>query len=182
MSERLHIVRRADGNKSLSQHEYELKAKNTSYACFIPYFKNVTRVCETNYPERHNLYFWASDGVLPFGRAGQSDHLPKGESLLKNALRERRVLITGGMGFIGANLAHRLVDLQANVTLVDSLIPEYGGNLFNITGIENQVRVNISDVRDNAQYALPCTGARTISSIWPGRQVIWTLCRIHMSI
>ncbi len=67
---------------------------------------------------------------------------------MKNALRERRVLITGGMGFIGANLAHRLVDLQANVTLVDSLIPEYGGNLFNITGIENQVRVNISDVRD----------------------------------
>lgn len=60
----------------------------------------------------------------------------------------RKVLITGGLGFIGSNLARRLVGLGAEVTLVDSLIPEYGGNLFNIAGIENQVRVNISDVRD----------------------------------
>jgi len=60
----------------------------------------------------------------------------------------KRVLITGGLGFIGANLARRLVALGAHVTLVDSLIPEYGGNLFNIAGIEAQVRVNISDVRD----------------------------------
>lgn len=57
-------------------------------------------------------------------------------------------MITGGLGFIGANLAKRLVELGANVTLVDSLIPEYGGNLFNITGIADRVRVNISDVRD----------------------------------
>ncbi len=60
----------------------------------------------------------------------------------------KRVLITGGLGFIGSNLARRLVDLDATVTLVDSLIPEYGGNLFNIAGIEDRVRVNISDVRD----------------------------------
>jgi len=59
-----------------------------------------------------------------------------------------RVLITGGLGFIGSNLARRLVDLGAEVLLVDSLIPEYGGNLFNINGIENKVKVNISDVRD----------------------------------
>lgn len=65
-----------------------------------------------------------------------------------NAFSNRRVLITGGLGFIGASLARRLVELGAQVTLVDSLIPEYGGNLFNIAGIENQVRVNISDVRD----------------------------------
>lgn len=58
-------------------------------------------------------------------------------------------LITGGLGFIGSNLAFRLVSLGAHVTLVDSLIPEYGGNLFNIVGIENQVHVNISDVRDD---------------------------------
>ena len=58
------------------------------------------------------------------------------------------VLITGGLGFMGANLARRLVGLGARVTLVDSLIPEYGGNLFNIAGIEDSVRVNISDVRD----------------------------------
>lgn len=58
------------------------------------------------------------------------------------------VLITGGLGFIGSNLARRLVKLGASVTMVDSLIPEYGGNLFNIAGMEDKVRVNISDVRD----------------------------------
>ena len=60
----------------------------------------------------------------------------------------QKILITGGLGFIGSNLARRLVEMESNVTLVDSLIPEYGGNLFNITGIEDRVRVNISDVRD----------------------------------
>lgn len=58
------------------------------------------------------------------------------------------VLITGGLGFIGANLARRLIELGARVTLVDSLIPIYGGNLRNIAGIEDRVRVNIADVRD----------------------------------
>jgi len=60
----------------------------------------------------------------------------------------KKILITGGLGFVGSNLARRLVALGADVTLVDSLIPEYGGNRFNIAGIEDQVRVNISDVRD----------------------------------
>ncbi len=62
--------------------------------------------------------------------------------------KSSHVLITGGLGFIGSNLAKHLVDLGAQVTLVDSLIPEYGGNLFNISGIEDKVNVNISDVRD----------------------------------
>ena len=52
--------------------------------------------------------------------------------------RNRRVMITGGLGFIGSNLAHQLVALGADVLLVDSLIPDYGGNLFNIAGIEKQ--------------------------------------------
>jgi UDP-glucose 4-epimerase len=59
-----------------------------------------------------------------------------------------RVLITGGGGFIGSNLAHRLVELGAEVTIVDSFIPEYGGNLRNLYGVEPRVRVNIADVRD----------------------------------
>ena len=67
---------------------------------------------------------------------------------IAQAFAARRVLITGGLGFIGANLARRLVAAGAHLTLVDSLIPEYGGNLFNIAGIEDRVRVNISDVRD----------------------------------
>jgi len=60
----------------------------------------------------------------------------------------KHVLITGGLGFIGANLAMRLVAEGANVTIVDSMTPEYGGNLFNIDPIRDRVRVNISDVRD----------------------------------
>jgi UDP-glucose 4-epimerase len=64
------------------------------------------------------------------------------------SFQNRKVLITGGLGFIGSNLAHRLVALGAMVTLVDSLIPEYGGNLHNIDGIEGRIAVNISDVRD----------------------------------
>ncbi len=60
----------------------------------------------------------------------------------------RKVLLTGGLGFIGSNLARRLVDLGADVLLVDSLIPDYGGNFFNIAGIEDRLHVNISDVRD----------------------------------
>jgi UDP-glucose 4-epimerase len=60
----------------------------------------------------------------------------------------RAVLITGGLGFIGSNLARRLVAYGARVTLVDSLIPEYGGSPFNIVDIADRVRVNISDVRD----------------------------------
>ncbi len=57
-------------------------------------------------------------------------------------------MITGGLGFIGSNLAHRLVELGAEVLIVDSLIPDHGGNLFNIEGIADQLRVNIADVRD----------------------------------
>lgn len=60
----------------------------------------------------------------------------------------KSVLITGGLGFIGSNLARRLVCKDARITLVDSLIPEYGGNLFNIADIADRVTVNISDVRD----------------------------------
>jgi UDP-glucose 4-epimerase len=58
------------------------------------------------------------------------------------------VLITGGLGFIGSAVARRLVNLGAKVTLVDSLIPEYGGNRFNIHDIRDQVVVDPTDVRD----------------------------------
>jgi UDP-glucose 4-epimerase len=61
--------------------------------------------------------------------------------------RGRKVMITGGLGFIGSNLARHLVDLGADVLLVDSLIPDYGGNLFNIDGIADRVRVNVADIR-----------------------------------
>jgi len=58
------------------------------------------------------------------------------------------VLVTGGLGFIGSNLSRELVTLGARVTIVDALIPDYGGNRFNIEGIEERVRLDVSDVRD----------------------------------
>jgi len=66
----------------------------------------------------------------------------------------KRAMITGGLGFIGSNLARRLVGLGAKVVLVDSLIPGCGGNLFNISGIEDKVKVHIADVRheNNTNY------------------------------
>ena len=60
----------------------------------------------------------------------------------------RRVMITGGLGFIGSTLARRLADLGADVLLVDALIPDCGGNLFNIAGLEDRVRLNVVDVRE----------------------------------
>jgi UDP-glucose 4-epimerase len=64
--------------------------------------------------------------------------------------RGRRVMITGGLGFIGSTVAHQLVELGARVLVVDSLIPEYGGNLFNIDGIEDRLKVNVADVRQQS--------------------------------
>ena len=77
----------------------------------------------------------------------------------------KRVLITGGLGFIGSTLARRLVDLGAEVVIVDSLIPEYGGNRANIAGLEDAVTVNVSDVRD----------AHSLQSLIRGQEVLFNL-------
>jgi UDP-glucose 4-epimerase len=70
-----------------------------------------------------------------------------------DAFKGKRVLITGGLGFIGSNLARRLVKLGAKVTLLDSLIPEYGGNRRNVRGLEAKLNINLADVRD--RHSLP---------------------------
>ena len=67
---------------------------------------------------------------------------------IRSAFDGSKVLITGGLGFIGSNLAEQLLAFGAEVTLLDSLIPDYGGNLFNIEPFRERVRINISDVRD----------------------------------
>ncbi len=63
-------------------------------------------------------------------------------------LRNKKVLVTGGLGFIGSNLCIELVRLGARVTIVDNMLPRQGGNLFNIREIEDRVQVQFSDVRD----------------------------------
>jgi len=79
--------------------------------------------------------------------------------------RGRRVMVTGGLGFIGSNLARQLVDLGADVLLVDSLIPDYGGNLFNVDGIADKLTVNVADVRQ----------ASTMNYLVRDREVIFNL-------
>ena len=60
----------------------------------------------------------------------------------------KRILITGGLGFIGSNLARRLVGMGARVSIVDSLVPEYGGNRRNLAGVAGRIKVHVADVRD----------------------------------
>jgi UDP-glucose 4-epimerase len=86
-----------------------------------------------------------------------------------SAFNGSNVLITGGLGFTGSSLARRLVQLGAKVTLVDSLIPQYGGNLFNIEDFKTQVVVNITDVRDPHAMAYLIQG-QDFSTDRPGNQ------------
>ena len=67
---------------------------------------------------------------------------------MSTIISNKKILITGGLGFIGSNLARRLVEYGNTITVVDSLIPEYGGNLRNIHEIQDKITVNLSDVRD----------------------------------
>jgi len=79
--------------------------------------------------------------------------------------RGRKVMVTGGLGFIGSNLVRSLVQCGADVLVVDSLIADYGGNLFNIDGIADRVRLNIADVRQQT----------TMNYLVRGRAVIFNL-------
>ena len=68
--------------------------------------------------------------------------------MMRETFAGKKALITGGAGFLGSNLAIRLVDLGADVTVMDIMLPEYGGNLFNLEPVRDRVRVNFSDIRD----------------------------------
>ena len=65
------------------------------------------------------------------------------------AFKGKKVLVTGGLGFIGSNLSAQLVRLGAHVAIVDNMMPRLGGNLFNVQEIADQVHINFSDVRDS---------------------------------
>ena len=87
------------------------------------------------------------------------------ESGLQAAFRDTRVLITGGLGFVGSNLARRLLGAGAEVTLIDCLQPNQGGLRHNICGLEDRLRVEIGDLRDEALLA----------RLLPGQEVIFNL-------
>ena len=65
---------------------------------------------------------------------------------MENYFKNKKVLITGGLGFSGSNLAYKLIRLGSSVTIIDNLYPLYGGNFFNLEGIYNEVEVIISNI------------------------------------
>ncbi len=67
----------------------------------------------------------------------------------EEAFKGKKVLVTGGLGFIGSNLSAQLVRLGSHVTIVDNMIPRLGGNLFNVEKIADRIHINFSDVRDS---------------------------------
>lgn len=79
--------------------------------------------------------------------------------------KDKKILVLGGMGFIGSNLALRLVERDAKVTLVDSMIPNHGGNLFNIQPIQDSCRINFSDIRDEYSMRYLVQGQDIIFSL-----------------
>lgn len=81
------------------------------------------------------------------------------------AFNDRDVLILGGLGFIGSNLAIRLVDLGARVTVVDSMLAQYGGNLANLEEAADRLRINFSDIRDQHSLKFLVRDAEVIYSM-----------------
>lgn len=65
-----------------------------------------------------------------------------------NKIKNKKVLITGGLGMIGSTIAEKLVNFGTEVTVLDSMIKPYGGNFFNIENIKDRIKLNISDIRD----------------------------------
>jgi UDP-glucose 4-epimerase len=88
-----------------------------------------------------------------------------GSLSLEEAFTDAPVLITGGLGFIGSALAHRLVALGARVTLVDAMLPGAGGNLANVADIRERVQINISDVRDPVSFRYLVRGQRYLFNL-----------------
>lgn len=84
---------------------------------------------------------------------------------MKKFYKGKNILITGGLGFIGSTLAHKLVGLGVKVAIVDSLLPDYGGNRFNINDIKDRVSVNTADVRDETSMFDLVKGQDTIFNL-----------------
>jgi UDP-glucose 4-epimerase len=74
--------------------------------------------------------------------------MPVSQERTRPAYAGKRVLVTGGLGFIGSNLALELVQAGAQVTVLDALIPTHGGDHYNIRPAEAQLQIAIADMRD----------------------------------
>ena len=90
---------------------------------------------------------------------------PAAADAYREFYRGRSVMITGGLGFIGSNLVRTLVALDAKVLIVDSLIADYGGNLFNVLDVQDRIRINIADIRQQS----------TMNYLVQGHDVIFNL-------
>ena len=86
-------------------------------------------------------------------------------SSMNNTFKDKRILILGGMGFIGSNLAIRLVALGADVTVVDSMLPQYGGNVANLEPVADQCHINFADIRDQHSMNYMVQGQDVIFSM-----------------
>ena len=84
---------------------------------------------------------------------------------LRGTFARKSVLVTGGLGFIGSHVARRLVDLGAQVAVVDSLFPAYGGNPINVEDVRERISVTVADVRDPG----------VMSELAPGRDYVFNL-------
>src|SRR3989344_4009400 len=104
------------------------------------YFKNDI----LSHHEGVGFYRPSSDDVFSYVSS------PRMKAQSFHRFKNKNVLITGGLGFIGSNLTIRLVELGANVTILDTLIPEFGGNKFNILPVKHKVKVKIGDMRNPA--------------------------------
>jgi UDP-glucose 4-epimerase len=83
----------------------------------------------------------------------------------ESAYAGKPVLVTGGLGFIGSNLAIRLVELGAAVTVVDSLVPELGGNPFNLAPVEGRAEISHADLRETDAVEELVAGREVVFSI-----------------
>lgn len=106
-------------------------------------------------------------------RAGNREHLTSRErigyltpvSSHLSFYQNKLALVTGGIGFIGSNLAIRLVEMGARVTLVDAMLPAYGARLFSIEPIRDRVRINFCDLRDTSSVKQLVRGHDVIFSL-----------------
>jgi UDP-glucose 4-epimerase len=78
------------------------------------------------------------------------------------SLDGKKVLVTGGLGFIGSNLAIRLVREGARVALCDAMIEGYGGNFENVREVRGDVEVHVADVRDESAMAALVAGREIV--------------------